>query len=103
MPKNEEFELARLPVPSTSQLQAAIIADAKSLPQYVDLATRLAKPEKRRHWFSWLALPLISCLVIVAVILINPDSDLNNSLVVSEELDWQEIMLLEDEWLLADL
>ncbi len=104
---NDELDHSRAPVPDTNKLQASIIAAAECVPQQV--AGRTSPPPRaRRRWlhrFSFAA-PITACCVIALLIAgsgIEFAEDKNVSFTQSEEQDWQQIMLLEDEWLLADL
>lgn len=109
MSNTEKNDMARASVPSTARLQASIIAQTEGLPQSVDFIHGAVKPERRWSRFFQLGVPVAACCIVALVMLVNPgswthlNSELNRSLLVSDELDWQEIMLLEDEWLLADL
>lgn len=109
MPNNNEFDASRLPVPCTNNLQARIIADTENMPQYVDVFKKAYDNKNQWRWFPALAFPLAACFLIAVIVSLNLDnamnsgSDLGNPLVVNEDSNWQEIMLREDEWLLADL
>jgi hypothetical protein len=107
MVNKQEFDLKRSPVPSTSALQASIISATEGMPQYIQSATQPATPANRWRRTFRLAFPLAACGIVALLLVVGPSNwtsrELSSTLVVSENLNWQEIMLLEDQWLLADL
>lgn len=106
---NEEFDMTRSSVPNSAALQASIIAMAESAPQHHDLSSNSANVVKRRVWGYRAVLPLTAFCIAALVIVVSPNKltsplpSHESSFVLNEALDWQEIMLLEDEWLLAEL
>lgn len=106
---NETFDMTRSAVPNTRYLQASIIAESESLSQTIELTHSSTKQGLKLRRFFQLGLPFAMCCMVIFVVVMNLSGlsglkvDSNNALLVSEELDWQEVMLLEDEWLLADL
>jgi hypothetical protein len=109
MSNNEEFDLTRAPVPNSDILQAAIIAKAESMPQYIEFAVGSPAPQKGWRRNMRMALPFAGLCVFALVVSIGPgqwlatEPDASISLATSESLDWQEIMLLQDEWLFSEL
>ena len=98
----------REPVPDTSDLQAAIINQAKGLPQQLEIP---AKPARSRVFklFTprWMA--TAACLMVVAIsaAFLVPNGSLppadGSDQITLEELELQELMLLEDELLFAGI
>jgi hypothetical protein len=109
MSTDKEFNMRRLPVPNTRVLQSSIITETEGMPQHIEFTKRSTSPS--RGWLQNLrvALPMAAFCIIALVMVISSDTwidaepELNNVLVNNDNLDWQEIMLLEDEWLLAEL
>lgn len=105
MSEHKELNTPRTPVPDTARLQASILNKTASMPQHLELTS---KPEYVgwgwRRFLKVLA-PVAVCALIAFVVIIKPNVTIDKqiALTASEELEWQEIMLSEDEWLLADL
>ena len=113
MVNKEETDLTRLPVPNTTALQASIISSVEGMPQHRQFSTQDVNPSNRWSRSFRFALPLALCSIVVFAAVVSPsrwiggesgsDSELNQPLLSDENLDWQQIMRIEDEWLLADL
>jgi hypothetical protein len=109
MSDDESIYMVRPVVPNTSSLKASIIEAAEDLPQHIEFSRSPVQPQKRWRPSFMVGLPIAACGIIALVIftnssVISPNNiETDAALVISDDLDWQEMMLLEDEWLLADL
>ncbi len=99
----------REPVPNVDGLKMSIIEGAKNLSQEspTNLVSRPTKTRlgKFRLVLPSLAISVVLLLITVGFLNLEVDQDTRPSLdIVSEsELDWQELMLIEDELLFAGL
>ena len=105
MSEYDDLNLPRRALPDSRALQASIIAKTETMPQYIEAQQSTAHDVNnwRRH-FKILA-PVTMCGLIALALLIEPNENNQQALnpVASEQLDWREIMLAEDAWLLAEL
>jgi len=107
--------IERSPLPDTKHLQASIIEQAEVLPQYSQNEAAVNSPRELMSLWHVLTrrvapITLCLCFVIAMGVTMNNWSQRHVEIVENteaslqhEEFDWQEIMLIEDEWLLAEL
>ena len=118
--KNDKFEdvnefqiesYHRVPVPKTIALQASIIARAKLTPQGVTPTNEVTLQKRFKAFLSELpplfrsaAIASAVCAMIGVVLFMGRyDSSLAPDSFSENDLEWQELMLMEDELLFAQL
>lgn len=102
-----ELKNQRGAVPNTNALRASILAESKTLPQKLNVE-RVDKSVRIRRWFGPRLVACAACLAIVAVMAnfllpIKSNSVPGTEIILVDELEFQELMLIEDELLFAQL
>lgn len=112
MSNNQTNEMSRLHVPETRRLQAHIIAEAANVTQITEPSfeptKKLIRPKKCVCRFFQTSVVFSAFLVTTVTLIVqwgwvSVDPNLSTMPVANDDLDWHEIMMLEDEWLLVTL
>ena len=107
----DRTHFSREPVPNSQMLQASIIDNAKRMTQQApskDQSLPIANPARFFAWYRpALYSTALAAMLLITIVSLSPfdfsDPDTPLDTYSENDLDWQELMLIEDEFLFAQL